>query len=32
MPFEPVHVASIVMFVVICAMAGEFALAGRRPK
>jgi hypothetical protein len=32
MLLDPVHVATFVMFFVICAIAGEFALAGRRPK
>jgi hypothetical protein len=32
MLLDPVHIATIVMFFVICAMAGEIALAGRRPK
>jgi hypothetical protein len=32
MLLDPVHIATIVMFFVICGMAGEIALAGRRPK
>jgi hypothetical protein len=32
MLLDSVHVATIVMFFLICAMAGEIALAGRRPK
>jgi hypothetical protein len=32
MTLDPVHIATIVMFFVICAIAGEIALAGRRSK
>jgi hypothetical protein len=32
MLLDPIQIATIVMFFVVCAMAGEIALAGRRPK
>jgi hypothetical protein len=32
MLLDSVHIATIVMFFVICGMAGDIALAGRRPK